>query len=299
MMEKIKVPNSLKDKVLNAAYSAQSPESKNARYLPRHHNIFRVAVCTACAFALLSGGLFFSKSNTGQNMGGKNAVESTSLSSAYHFGVVAYAADLNETYAPQDNKLAFSISSGSGGEIEGKGDYTGCLFRVTGNGIKTVSATIDRGGFYKYKKLTNLTKDDIKAIYASEANGTLDADCQFASSDDKKIWCSEQMKALGSSFSEDWDADSSYGFWVPPELIKEHDPDEDLRKAAHEEIDTFNGATLTITATFEDGSQQTETLHLKTGKLKITYSGHTQIILPELASDDDPYDYSVYAELEN
>lgn len=299
MMEKIKVPNSLKDKVLNAAYAAQSPVSENARYRPRHHNIFRVAVCTACAFALLSGGLFFFKSTDG-SVGGKNAVDNTGdrISTAYHFGLVAYAADINETYAPQDNRLAFSIASSGGGEVEGKGDYTGCLFRVTGDGIKTVSATIDCGGFYRYKKLTNLTKDDIKAIYASEADGTLDADCQFASSDDEKTWCSEQMTALGSSFSEAWNADLSYGFWVPPESA-EQDPDEDLQKAAHEEIDTFNGATLTITATFDDGSQQTKTLHLKTGKLKVVYNDSTQVVLPELASADDPYTYSVYAELDN
>jgi len=296
MMEKIKVPNSLKDRVLNSAYSTEPPLSENALYHPRRHNVFRVAVCTACAFALLCSGLFFFKSNVGE----KNAIESTgnSLSTAYHFALVAYAADIDETYAPQDNKFAFSIASSGGGEIEGKGDYTGCLFRVTGNGIKTISATIDRGGFYRYKKLTNLTKDDIEAIIASESNGTLDADCQFASSDDLKTWWSEQMTALGSSFSEDWAAESSYGFWVPPESTKQ-DPNEDLRKAAHEQIDTFNGATLTITATFEDGSQQTETLHLKTGKLKVVYNGNTQTVLPELASADDPYIYSVYAELDN
>ncbi len=217
MMEKIKVPNSLKDRVLNAAYAAQSPVSDNARRRPRHYNIFRVAVCAACAFALLSGGLFFFKPNTDGNVGGNNTAGSAGLSPAYDFGLVAYAADINETYTPQDNKLAFSIAGSGGGEVAGKGDYTGCLFRVTGSGIKTISATIDHGGLYRYKKLTNLTKDDIEAIYASEANGTLDADCQFANSDDEKTWCSEQMTALGSSFSEEWNADSSYGFWVPPE----------------------------------------------------------------------------------
>ena len=63
MMEKIKVPNSLKDRVLNAAYAAQSPVSDNARRRPRHYNIFRVAVCAAritsynvCYTKLLRGG---------------------------------------------------------------------------------------------------------------------------------------------------------------------------------------------------------------------------------------------------
>jgi len=110
---------------------------------------------------------------------------------------------------------------------------------------------------------------------------------------------SEQMKALGSSFSENWTADASYGFWLPPETIKKS-TDEDIREAAHNRIDTFNGATFTVTVTFKDGSQQTETLHLKTGKLKVVYGeNNTLTVLPEPATGDDPYVYSIYAELES
>lgn len=298
MMEKIKVPNSLKDKVLNAACADQSPVAENSRHKARCRNVFRAAVCAACTFAiLLSGGLLFFKSGTG----GINADKGikSSLSPTYHFGLVAYAADINRIYAPKDNKIAFSIANAGGGEIPEKGDYTGCLFRITGDGIKTISASIDRGGFYRYKKLTNLTQDNVEALYEAEANGTLKVDTQFISSDDKKIWQSEQVTAVGSSFSEDWTADASYGFWVPPELIH-HSENEDLREAAHKEIDTFNGATLKITATFEDGSQQTKTLHLKTGKLKVVYNkDHAHTVLPELATGNEPYLYSVYAELEN
>lgn len=293
MMGKIKVPNSLKDKVLKATCTVQSEIDENTRRQPRRHTVFHVAVCAAATFAILLGGLSFYK------LGSDSKDYDSSLSTDYRFGLVAYAADINETFAPQDNKIAFSIASSSGGEKPGKGFYTGSLFRVTGDGIKTVSVAIDRGGLYKYKRLTNLTLDDIQAIFDSEANGTFKADCQFVSTDDKKTFCSEQVMALGSSFSENWTADSSYGFWVPPELIQHH-ADEDLQEAAHKNIDTFNGATLTITATFEDGSQQTKTLHLKTGKLKVAYNeDHTHTILPELATGNDPYLYSVYAELEN
>jgi hypothetical protein len=296
MMEKIKVPNSLKDKVLDAACTVQPEIAESTRH-PRRHTVFRVAVCTACTFAILLGGLSFFKLGSDRTNNAKGT--DNSLAQAYHFGLVAYASDINETFTPRDNKIAFSIADSGGGEVLGKGDYTGCLFRVTGDGIKEVSVAIDHGGLYKYIKLTNLTKDNIKAIYASEANGTLKADCQFASSDDEKTWCSEQMTALGSSFSENWTADSSYGFWVPPKLIQ-HSADKDLKEAAYKNIDTFNGATLTITATFDDGSQQTKTLHLKTGKLKVVNNeNHTHTVLPELATGNDSYVYSVYAEFEN
>lgn len=297
MMEKINVPNSLKDKVLDAACTVQPAMAENTWHQPRRHTVFRVAVCLACTFAILLGGLSLFKLGTDAS-NTTNGISSI-LSSSYHFDLVAYAADIGKSYEPKDNKIAFSVANGSGGEISEKGDYTGCLFRVAGDGIQTISATIDRGGFYRYDKLTNLTKDNIKALYDAEANGTLKADCQFASIDDDGSWYSEQMKALGSSFSENWTADASYGFWLPPETT-EQSAAEDLREAAHNRIDTFNDATLTITVTFKDGSQQTKTLHLKTGKLKVVY-GKDNIctVLPELATDKDPYIYSIYAELEN
>ncbi|MEA4972473.1 hypothetical protein SDC9_99181 [bioreactor metagenome] len=299
LMDKIKVPGALKDKVLDASDTVHTAKPKNSRHQSKRHTAFRVAVCAVFALAFLLGGLSIFQSGANSPSTTTKSNGTTTLSPSYHFGLEAYAADNNETYAPKDNKIAFSIGSSGGGEITGKGDYTGCLFRVTGDGIKTISASIDRGGFYRYKKLDNLTKDEIEAIFDSEKNGTLNADCQFASSDDLKTWCSEQMTALGSSFSEDWTADGGYGFWVPPESIQNNE-NEDLRAAAHREIDTFNGAVLTITATFEDGSQQTKTLNLKTGKLKVVLNeDHNQTVLPELADDNEPYIYSVYAELEN
>jgi len=272
-------------------------KTENTRKKPRGRTVFRLAVCAACAFTVLLGVLsFYNPDPDGSSItDGNNAALS---SPSYHFGLVAYAADLDETFIPKDNKIAFSIAN-SGGMVLGKGDYTGCLFRVTGEGIQTISASINRGGLYRYKKLTNLTEDDIKALYAAEANGILKADCQFASMNNDGSWYSEQMKALGSSFSENWTADASYGFWLPPETT-EQSAAEDIKKAAHNRIDTFNGATFTVTVTFQNGSQQTETLHLKTGKLKVVYGkDNTLTVLPELATGDDPYVYSIYAELEN
>ena len=297
MMEKIKAPSALKDRVLNAASAAQSTRIERNDYhgyKHKHHVVFRSAVCIACVLAILLVGSPFFNSNTGRIRTGKNNV----VPSSYHFGLMAYAAGSNELSGTKGDKIAFSVASSDGGGVPGKGDYTGCLFCVTGDGIKTISTSIDRGGLYRYKKLTNLTRDDVKALYDAEAKGTLKADCQFVSSDDEKLFCSEQMTALGKSFTENWAENESYGFWVPPTSEKE-DPNEDLREAAHKKIDTFNGATLTITATFKDGSQETKKFHLKTGKLKVVDNkDHTCTLLPELAADNEPYIYSVYAEIE-
>ena len=66
---------------------------------------------------------------------------------AHTFGLVAYAADTGEMRQPKDSKIVFD--TGSGADDPEKGFYSGCLFKVTGENIKTVSATIDRGAVYR------------------------------------------------------------------------------------------------------------------------------------------------------
>ena len=41
------------------------------------------------------------------------------------------------------------VGCGSGADDPDKGFFSGCLFKVTGENIKTVSATIDRGAVYR------------------------------------------------------------------------------------------------------------------------------------------------------
>ena len=65
--------------------------------------------------------------------------------------------------------------------------------------------------------------------------------------------------------------------------------DQDLKESWADWLHYFDGATLTVTATFADGTQKTETKHLKSGYLKeeevaVTPGGIAQNrILPELA----------------
>jgi murein DD-endopeptidase MepM/ murein hydrolase activator NlpD len=103
----------------------------------------------------------------------------------------------------------------------------------------------------------------------------------------------EVMTALGDSFTENYDDSVQYGFWVPPELYQENG---DLRQSAWDNIDTFDGARLTVTVTFADGSEQSKTYTLSTGKLQMEYDEDGTIhVLPQLAGDEEPCVYGVYA----
>ncbi len=50
-------------------------------------------------------------------------------------------------------------TTGSGADDPEKGFYSGCLFKVTGENIKTVSATIDRGAVYRTKTVKDTSAD--------------------------------------------------------------------------------------------------------------------------------------------
>ena len=51
------------------------------------------------------------------------------------------------------------FDTGSGADDPEKGFYSGCLFKVTGENIKTISATIDKGAVYRTKTVKDTSAD--------------------------------------------------------------------------------------------------------------------------------------------
>ena len=100
---------------------------------------------------------------------------------------------------------------------------------------------------------------------------------------------------LGASVTEDYDPEAYYGFLVPDtgEIDWEGDP----REANQESIDRLDGARLTVTVTFADGTEQARTYTLSTGRLKAVYDANSpgMTLLPQLAGDEDPWIYGIYA----
>ena len=285
LMEDIPVPGELETRVLRAA---QRVEQAGPKRLAKRgwKPVLRGAVCAACALALVLGTVHLRPVEERGEQPGNTPV----MTLDYSFGLTACAADTGETVRPNANGgLAFD--SGSGIASEEAGHYTGCLFQVTGEGIETVSLSVDRGGLYRSEILTGLTDGEVRKLWqAEEAGGPV---CSVYGEDEDSPMNAEVMTALGSSVTEDYDPEVRYGFWVPEYY---EDPDADLRQATWASIDTFDGARLTVTAAFADGTEQSKTYTLSTGKLRVEYGEDgTRTMLPQLAGDEEPFVYGVYA----
>lgn len=287
LMERVHAPEELEDRVLCAARRQRAEQAGLKRLAKgRWKPVLRGAVCAACALALVLGTVHFRPADKSGEQPGTTPV----MTLDYSFGLTAYAAETGETVQPNANcGLAFASSSGMAGQEIGY--YTGCLFRVTGEGIRTVSLAVDRGGLYRSETRTGLTTEEVRKLWqAEEAGGPV---CSVYGKDENGPMNAEVMTALGSSIKEEFDPEVLYGFWVPE---YREDPDADMRQAHWDSIDTFDGARLTVTVTFADGGEQSKTYTLSTGRLRVEYhEDGTRTMLPQLAGDEEPFVYGIYA----
>ena len=150
-------------------------------------------------------------------------------------------------------------------------------------------------------KPTDLPREEVQKYLEAEASGTEyqlpgDGDVITAvySEGEEDPLTLDVVTDLGASVTEDYDPEARYGFLIPDtgDIDWEGDP----RTANQESIDRLDGARLTVTVTFDDGSEQTKIYTLSTGQLKVEYEEDgTMTLLPQLAGDDDPWIYGVYA----
>lgn len=301
MMEHIQPPAGLNDRVLSAARrrTAEQEPAGPKRLAPRKRRpVLRAAVCAACALALVAGSV-----TLGPIGGGESSADGAPVTAlpAFSFGLTAYAADTGERYEANANGgLAFS-TSGRGSWSAEDGHYTGCLFQVAGENIQTISLAIDREALYRSRTLTDLPGEEVQKYLEAEASGTEyqlpgggDVIAAVYSEGEEGPLTLEVVTDLGASVTEDYDPEARYGFLIPDtgDIDWEGDP----RTANQESIDRLDGARLTVTVTFTDGTEQTKTYTLSTGKLRVEYAGDgTMTLLPQLAGDDDPWIYGVYA----
>ena len=301
MMEHIQPPAGLNDRVLSAARrrTAEQEPAGPKRLAPRKRRpVLRAAVCAACALALVAGSV-----TLGPIGGGESSADGAPVTAlpAFSFGLTAYAADTGERYGANANGgLAFSAAGEGHWSAEG-GHYTGCLFQVTGENIRTISLAIDREALYRSRTLTDLPGEEVQKYLEAEASGTEyqlpgggDVIAAVYSEGEEEPLTLEVVTDLGASVTEDYDPEARYGFLIPDtgDIDWEGDP----RTANQESIDRLDGARLTVTVTFDDGSEQTKIYTLSTGQLKVEYEEDgTMTLLPQLAGDDDPWIYGVYA----
>ena len=289
-MKNIKAPDELKARTRAAVREEKSRARQPVRSM---RGGMKRLLAAACAFAVVLGGAALHGRQTGSD-------PVTDI--AHTFGLVAYAADTGEMRQPKDSKIVFD--TGSGADDPEKGFYSGCLFKVTGENIKTVSATIDRGAVYRTKtvKDTSADRDEwVRTMYQG-TNPAIDG------ADRIMVWGSDEMHMyadlcwkLDNGFTDAYDPDASYGLWLSsqPETT-----DDDLQDSWHKAVDGFEGAQLTVTITFTDGSEQTRSMTLHTGKLGVEYKDDTSgpsltgEVLTDAQAEEQGYLYGVYGELD-
>lgn len=288
-LQNMKAPERLKTRTRMAAQEMREGVGQTRRQ-PQRGRMKRLAA-VVCAMAIVAGGA---------TVWSRRAPDSSAVGAvANSFGLVAYAADTGEIIQPQDSRIVFN--SGAGVDDLEKGFFSGCLFKVTGDHIAKVSASIDRGGLYRAKRI-EVEHDDVAELHQGTDPRLDGADAVSVSGlPERNQWWADLSWKLGGSFEEAYDADASYGFWGAP---TQHDEDEDLQTAWHDRIDAFEGAKLTVTVTFTDGTTDSQTMTLHTGKLAVEYpddlhgARYTGEVLTEEQAEEQGYLYGVYAEIE-
>ena len=260
-MKNIKAPDELKARTRAAVREEKSRARQPVRSM---RGGMKRLLAAACAFAVVLGGAALHGRQTGSD-------PVTDI--AHTFGLVAYAADTGEMRQPKDSKIVFD--TGSGADDPEKGFYSGCLFKVTGENIKTVSATIDKGAVYRMKTVKDTSADRNEWVRSMHQGTNPELD----GADRIMVWGSDEMHMyadlcwkLDNGFTDAYDPDTSYGLWLPsqPETT-----DDDLQDSWNKAVDGFEGAKLTVTITFNDGSEQTRSMTLHTGKLGVEYKDDT------------------------
>ena len=300
-LKDIKAPQELKERTLAAAREARKLTNEPLHAVPRHPwGMARRLLAAACAFGIVLGGTAVYRTHNGTAQTGSAAVADAIN---HTFGFAAYAADTGELRQPKDSRIVFDY--GSGADDPDKGFFSGCLFKVTGENIKTVSATIDRGAVYRTKTVKD-TSDDRDEWVRTMYQGTNPA---IDGADRIMVWGSDEMHMyadlcwkLDNGFTDEYNPDASYGLWLPSEPSE--DENADLQQEWHETVDRLEGAKLTVTITFTDGSEQTRSMTLHTGKLGVEYKDDTSgpsltgEVLTDAQAEEQGYLYGVYGELD-
>lgn len=308
MQENIKMPEGLKEKTMLAARQLEENDKNNKNNenivsinkarKPKHSKLKRFAAAAAafvCVVAAGNGILNHNTLNTNEVGNNNNS-----------FGIVAYAAETGEITEPKNSRIIFSSGDGEGGADWGF--FSGSLFKVTGENIKSVSMKVNKGGIYRQREYY-YTEEQMNDMLKDSPNGNIVIDgsdtVMLSSDSDMKNWTADACWVLGKDAEADYNADDLFGFWIDGATYEQlqNDEDDDLRVSWHKTTDYFDGAELEITVSFDDGSEKTEKLSLKTGKLEVDYDDNGNMFYTgNVLEDNDnvtPYDYGVYAEIGN
>ena len=276
-----------------------------------------LAACAAIAFAV-TGGMIggFPKIGNGNNAVLNNRQDSISgeqtMASNNIFAITAYAAELPDDISSGD-VIDIRIQSGYGSFR-----YLDGRFTISGQNIERISVTTDQCELYTALPVYR-TDPDFENLLKSEMEGLAGGDLEcyepvmrdgFANDYDVndleqrlEDWIDyfDHLKVVGQSYEGAYNEHVSFGMSVPESLWSTND---DPQESYHEAVDRVDGATITITVTFTDGSTQEHSYRLQTGKIylpgdadgNLQWDSLTRFLTDEESKTETPHIYGYLLE---
>lgn len=280
----------------------------------RFRKPYAIAACFV-AGVLIVGGVGYAAAAAG---GAIPSPQSATQAAAHGFTVRAWASD-GETILPsEDGRIVFDRTHSQWTQAgEAEGYFTGCTFTVEGEGISRVQASISAGELYRQDVTTiSQTSDPIafnRAVDWSDRFRGLDSTLSSCDSAVVVKWDAEEGGDLnGEEPRSDQEIQAAllkrYGSVIDLALADAPGIEDGTTcfglfnpDAEGDPLSLFDGATLTVTATFEDGSTSTQVISLHEAMFRVdplyadnpTYFNMTSEITSREVKDADPETHMV------
>lgn len=271
------------DAALASAALEPAASARKQRFMGLGRKPF-CGIAACLALAALGFGAVQAMMHTNEGAADMGALETANLD----FTVEAYAAGTQSPLAAGDNGMIVfghtSDLSQNSPEWDDNGTYTGCLFKVEAEGVKTVQAHISKGMLYRYDTQNVSYASNSELLYEvstwkplkrglGEHLSAYDkvavgiANDGLSKDDPNKTYQVQMSKRLGQTAElnyDEGDEGAYFGLWTD-EVGDSDTSDDSMRDQFGAIANAFEGAELTVTVTFEDGHTSTQVINLHAG----------------------------------
>lgn len=271
------------DAALASAAPAPAASARKQRFMGLGRKPF-YGIAACLALAALGFGAVQAMMHTNEGAADVGALETANLD----FTVKAYAAGTQSPLAAGDNGMIVfghtSDLSQTSPEWDDNGTYTGCLFKVEAEGVKTVQAHISKGMLYRYDTQNVSYASNSELLYEASTWKPLKrglgehlsaydkvavgiANDGLSKDDPNKTYQVQMSKRLGQTAElnyDEGDEGAYFGLWTD-EVGDSDTSDDSMRDQFGAIANAFEGAELTVTVAFEDGHTSTQVINLHAG----------------------------------
>lgn len=178
------------------------------------------------------------------------------------FAITAYAEELPDKAASGD---VVGLSTLNGGW--GSSDYLDQRFAISGQNIESIKISTDKCELYTMVPVYKDDPDFERAENAEVGEGEIyEAVYVGEPEEDHYVDHYEHLQIVGPSYEGDYNDKMIFGMSVPEELWSDA---YDLKQSFWEDVDQVNGATVSVSVTFTDGSTEEHHYKINTGKIYV------------------------------